>query len=392
MELYIHIPFCIKKCDYCDFLSGPADSKTKEKYVEALIKEIEASKLSKDKENIITSVFVGGGTPSILECSQIKRILDAVKNTFIFKEGAEITVEMNPGTVTKEKLLTLKEAGVNRLSIGLQSADDKELKILGRIHTYNVFLNSYEMAREAGFDNINVDLISAVPGQSVSSWRNTLKKVAELNPEHISAYSLIIEEGTPFYEKYGEDNCNDLNESNHNDSLPDEVSERLMYEETEEILSAYGYHRYEISNYSKDGKECVHNKGYWKCQDYIGLGLGASSLVNGKRFHNTEDMSNYIENSFKPKSIKEDVITLSIEEKIEEFMFLGLRMTKGISLDEFKKRFGIDIKNVYAKEIEQFKEEGFMDLKDGRVFLTKQGVDVSNQIFVEFMEPEVNIM
>ena len=248
------------------------------------------------------------------------------------------------------------------------------------------------MAREAGFDNINVDLISAVPGQSASSWRDTLKKVAELNPEHISAYSLIIEEGTPFYEKYGEDNCNDLKESNNSDSLPDEVSERLMYEETEEILSAYGYHRYEISNYSKDGKECVHNKGYWKCQDYIGLGLGASSLVNGKRFHNTEDMSNYIENSFKPKSIKEDVITLSIEEKIEEFMFLGLRMTKGISLDEFKKRFGIDIKNVYAKEIEQFKEEGFMDLKDGRVFLTKQGVDVSNQIFVEFMEPEVNIM
>ena len=386
MEIYIHIPFCVKKCDYCDFLSGPADNDTKEKYVKALIKEIEAYKGTVYIEDKITSLFVGGGTPSILSCNQIERIVYAVKGVFKFEEDAEITVEMNPGTVTKDKLATFKRAGVNRLSIGLQSANDSELKILGRIHTYEEFLNTFNMARETGFNNINVDLISAVPGQSVSSWKTSLEKVAELNPEHISAYSLIIEEGTPFYEKYG-DECD--NKLDNNAPLPDEVSERIMYEETEEILSTYGYHRYEISNYAKEGKECEHNKGYWKCDDYLGIGLGSSSLINGQRFHNTEDMMKYLNNSSNIESLREDKVNLTTEERIEEFMFLGLRMTRGISLSEFRNRFGISIDKVYGNEIDKFKEEGLIEVKDDMLYLTKHGIDVSNQVFVEFMEPEI---
>ena len=386
MEIYIHIPFCVKKCDYCDFLSGPADNDTKEKYVKALIKEIEAYKGTVYIEDKITSLFVGGGTPSILSCNQIERIAYAVKGVFKFEEDAEITVEMNPGTVTKDKLATFKRAGVNRLSIGLQSANDSELKILGRIHTYEEFLNTFNMARETGFNNINVDLISAVPGQSVLSWKTSLEKVAELNPEHISAYSLIIEEGTPFYEKYG-DECD--NKLDNNAPLPDEVSERIMYEETEEILSTYGYHRYEISNYAKEGKECEHNKGYWKCDDYLGIGLGSSSLINGQRFHNTEDMMKYLNNSSNIESLREDKVNLTTEERIEEFMFLGLRMTRGISLSEFRNRFGISIDKVYGNEIDKFKEEGLIEVKDDMLYLTKHGIDVSNQVFVEFMEPEI---
>ena len=384
MEIYIHIPFCVKKCDYCDFLSGPADNDTKEKYVKALIKEIEASRYDKYKEDKVTSLFVGGGTPSILNSDEIIRIADAVKKTFCFEENAEISVEMNPGTVTDDKLKALKEAGVTRLSIGLQSANDNELKILGRIHTYDDFLNTFKMARSNGFDNINIDLISAVPGQSIESFSNTLNKVAELGPEHISAYSLIIEEGTLFYDKYGDD-------ADYNDALPlpSEAEDRIMYEDTDIILGKYGYHRYEISNYAKENKECEHNKGYWKCEDYLGLGLGASSLYKGMRFHNTEDMAVYLKDSADPESIKEDIVKLTKEEKIEEFMFLGLRMVRGISLDEFRKRFGINIEEVYGSVIDKFTKEGLIKIEKGRLFLTKHGIDVSNQVFVEFMEPKI---
>ena len=386
MVLYVHIPFCVKKCDYCDFLSGPADKETKDKYVKALIKEIEASKDYSSKDDKVTSVFVGGGTPSILESSQLENIFNALNKTFIFDENAEVTVEMNPGTVSKEKFEVLKRSGVNRLSIGLQSANDNELKVLGRIHDYNTFLEAYHMARETGFNNINIDLISAVPGQSVDSWKNTLTKVAELKPEHISAYSLIIEEGTPFYDKYGEESTD---EEKDKLPLPDEVSERIMYEDTDSILKSFGYHRYEISNYSKEGYECKHNKGYWKCEDYLGLGLGSSSLINGRRFHNTCDINEYIKNSNSPLSLREDETILSLEEKIEEFMFLGLRMTKGISKSEFKRRFNINIEEVYSEELLNLKEEGLIEEKDDMLYLSKRGVDISNQVFVEFMEPEI---
>lgn len=387
MELYIHIPFCVKKCDYCDFLSGPANNETKEKYVEALIKEIEASQEYSSKDDKVTSVFVGGGTPSILESEQLTRIFRALNNSFVIDDNAEITVEMNPGTVTEDKFKALKVAGVNRLSIGLQSANDNELKILGRIHTFIDFEDAYKMAKDAGFKNINIDLISAVPGQSVESWANTLRKVASLNPQHISAYSLIIEEGTPFYDKYGEDGCND--QGRNVLELPDEKSERLMYEDTKEILEEYGYHRYEISNYAKDGFECEHNKGYWKCEDYLGLGLGSSSLINGKRFHNTRDIDTYLQNSENSEKIREDETVLTIEEKIEEFMFLGLRMTKGISKSDFKGRFNINIEEVYKVELKKLIEEGFVKEDNDMLYLTERGTDISNQVFVEFMEPVI---
>ena len=387
MELYVHIPFCVKKCDYCDFLSGPANNDIKEKYVEALIKEIKASKEYSSKEDKVTSIFIGGGTPSILESEQLTRIFTALYNSFIIDENAEITVEMNPGTVTEDKFKALKVAGVNRLSIGLQSANDSELKILGRIHTYKDFEEAYKMAKEAGFENINVDLISAVPGQSVDSWAYTLRKVASLHPQHISAYSLIIEEGTPFYDKYGEDGCNGC--GNNILELPDEKSERLMYEDTKKILLEYGYHRYEISNYAKKGFECEHNKGYWKCEDYLGLGLGSSSLIKGKRFHNTCDMDTYLQNSKNPEKIREDETYLTIEEKIEEFMFLGLRMTKGISKSDFKKRFNINIEEVYKEELRNLIEEGLINEEKDMLYLTDRGTDISNQVFVEFMEPVI---
>ena len=387
MELYVHIPFCVKKCDYCDFLSGPADKQTKEKYVEALVKEIEVTgKYSTDKDKV-TSIFVGGGTPSILESEQLNRIFEALNKAFIIEDNAEITVEMNPGTVSLEKLKMLMKSGVNRLSIGLQSVNDKELKILGRIHTYAEFEEAYDMACEAGFKNINIDLISAVPGQTVESWKNTLITVAKLNPKHISAYSLIIEEGTPFYEKYGEDVCSSCKENIL--QLPDEISERIMYEDTKKILEEYGYHRYEISNYAKEGFECEHNKGYWKCDDYLGIGLGSSSLVNGKRFHNTSDMKEYLEFSGQLERIRKDEVELTVEERIEEFMFLGLRMTEGISKTNFTKRFCINIEEVYKEELAKLKKEGLIEEKGDYIYLTKRGTDVSNQVFVEFMEPEI---
>ena len=387
MELYIHIPFCVKKCDYCDFLSGPANKETKEKYVEALIREIEVSGNRYSNEDKVTSVFVGGGTPSILENEQLNRIFGALNNSFIIDDKAEITVEMNPGTVSKDKFRVLKSAGVNRLSIGLQSANDNELKVLGRIHTYKEFEEAYKMAQDEGFHNINIDLISAVPGQTVSSWNNTLKKVAELMPQHISAYSLIIEEETPFYDKYGDDSCVSCNGGTL--PLPDEVSERIMYEDTKRILEEYGYHRYEISNYAKKGFECEHNKGYWKCEDYLGIGLGSSSLINGIRFHNTEDMEKYLECSGIHNKIREDIVELTLEEKIEEFMFLGLRMTEGISKCAFLKRFGINIEEVYGRELKNLMEEGLIEEDGDMLYLTKRGTDISNQVFVEFMEPEI---
>ena len=383
MEIYIHIPFCVRKCEYCDFLSGPADAKARKKYVEALIKEIKSQGRCISKEEVITSVFMGGGTPSILEGNQIKEIFHALYESFTLAEDAEITMEMNPGTVTEEKLSAIKDAGVNRLSIGLQSANDEELKMLGRIHTYDQFLETYENARKIGFDNINIDLISAIPGQTVESWKRTLIKTAELHPEHLSAYSLIIEEGTPFYEKYAEDATLDKNDL----PLPDEDTERTIYEITEEILKEYGFHRYEISNYSTKGRECRHNIGYWERVDYLGIGLGSSSLVDHCRFHNTEDFKFYIENSEDPEKIREDFQKLPKGEEIEEFMFLGLRMMRGISYSAFEKCFSMTLDDVYGKQIEGMISEGLMKRNGDFLSLTHRGIDVSNQIFVEFMEP-----
>lgn len=261
LELYIHIPFCIQKCRYCDFLSGPADDASKYRYTKALIREIES--LPEGRESIITTVFFGGGTPSVLPGEWTARILETLKKRFSFAADAEITTEANPGTVDKEKLRIWRESGINRISFGCQSSFHEELQMLGRIHTWEDFLESYALARESGFDNINIDLMSGLPGQKLKTWETTLHRAAELKPEHISAYSLIVEEGTPF--------------ASMNLDLPDEDTERMMYSRTREILAGYGYGRYEISNYALQGRECRHNIGYWIRTPYIGLGLGASS-------------------------------------------------------------------------------------------------------------------
>lgn len=385
LELYVHIPFCVRKCAYCDFLSAPADTQERTLYIDALTEEIRARKNDFTAYRVST-IFLGGGTPSILEGGDSARIFRALQENFDISDDAEITMEVNPGTVTEEKAASWRKSGVNRLSIGLQSADDRELKMLGRIHTYREFLDTWKIVREAGFENVNVDLISAIPGQNLRSWSETLRKAADLGPEHISAYSLIVEEGTPFYERYGDGSGEDEDKGNHLPPLPDEDTEREIYKATEKILAEYGYHRYEISNYAKTGYECRHNLGYWERKEYLGLGLGASSLLSECRFHNTADMGKYLrlyENA--GTDICEDIEHLSVEDQMEEFMFLGLRKTVGISVDDFRKAFGKEIREVYGEQMRKLEEQRLIEYSGNRVRLTERGTDISNYVFSEFM-------
>lgn len=372
LELYVHIPFCVRKCQYCDFLSGPSDEETKDRYIEALLKEIRAAEHTEDYE--IVSVFIGGGTPSALKAEAIASIMSTLQEQFFFCEDAEVTIEANPGTVDLEKLTIYRNVGINRLSLGLQSTDAEELKLLGRIHSYEEFLKSYEWAREAGFSNINIDLMFAIPGQTGEAWRQHLYQVAELNPEHISAYSLIIEEGTPFAEQ--------------NLDLPDEDTEYQMYEDTAEILERYGYRQYEISNYAKQGYMCRHNAGYWQRREYLGFGLGASSLYRGMRFSNTRRMQEYLKESRNPDQIRQDVTVLSRNERIEEFMFLGLRMTEGISEKKFEENFDVRLMDVYGDILQKYEETGFMEHIETKWRLTRKGIHVSNHILADFLLDE----
>lgn len=372
LELYVHIPFCVRKCQYCDFLSGPSDEETKDRYIEALLKEIRAAEHTEDYE--IVSVFIGGGTPSALKAEAIASIMRTLQEQFFFCEDAEVTIEANPGTVDLEKLTIYRNVGINRLSLGLQSTDAEELKLLGRIHSYEEFLKSYEWAREAGFSNINIDLMFAIPGQTGEAWRQHLYQVAELNPEHISAYSLIIEEGTPFAEQ--------------NLDLPDEDTEYQMYEDTAEILERYGYRQYEISNYAKQGYMCRHNAGYWQRREYLGFGLGASSLYGGMRFSNTHQMQEYLKESRNLDQIRQDVTVLSRNERIEEFMFLGLRMTEGISEKKFEENFDVRLMDVYGDILQKYEETGFMEHIETKWRLTRKGIHVSNHILADFLLDE----
>ena len=285
MELYIHIPFCVRKCNYCDFLSFPAGLESIESYCRALDEEIcRTAEIIYEKQEDrntgrISTIFVGGGTPSVLAPEQIRRLFFCLRQNFSISPDAEISMEANPGTLTREKLAACMEAGVNRLSIGLQSSDDALLKVLGRIHTWEQFLDNYREARKTGFQNINIDLMSSLPGQTLSGYLKTLEQVTELRPEHISSYSLILEEGTPFFDS------EDIRRR-----LPDEAVDREMYERTKELLHERGYERYEISNYAKEGFACRHNIGYWDGVPYLGLGLGASSYYDNARFSNEISM------------------------------------------------------------------------------------------------------
>ena len=369
VEIYIHIPFCIRKCDYCDFLSGPSGPEEQADYVQALLREIQA--VEEGEGRSVSSIFIGGGTPSVLDERLLGDILKEIRNRFKMEEDAEITIEVNPGTANIGKLQAYREMGINRLSIGLQSPQDRELKILGRIHNYEQFLETYQEARTVGFDNINIDLMSAIPDQTYEGWVKNLCTVAELEPEHISAYSLIVEEGTPFAARK-------LN-------LPDEDTEYNMYEATAQILKEYGFEPYEISNYARKGRECRHNVGYWTRQDYLGFGLGASSLYGKERFANTADMKKYLENSRNPEKIREKEPSLTREDEMAEFMFLGLRMTKGILKADFQRRFGCTIESVYGEVLEKYESMGLLLEQDGRIFLSREGIHVSNSIMAEFL-------
>ena len=403
----------------------------------ALKAEIE-SQSTKYTDYTVQTIFFGGGTPTAVEAATLCEVLQVLKKHFNIAIDAEISMEANPGTVTAEALVQYKEAGINRLSIGLQSANDEELKLLGRIHTYADFLETYRLAVETGFTNINVDLMSALPGQTVQGYEETLQKILALDPppRHISAYSLIIEEGTPFYEVYSAereemDRTGEIRSVSVNDKkphLPSEEAERLMYESTARILAKAGYERYEISNYSQPGYECRHNTVYWRRGDYVGFGLGAASLVNNVRFRNTDSLQDYLKffeyvaddrngTETEPKDIcinvelREGIIgeqeILSVEEQMEEFMFLGLRMTNGISKEEFRETFGVSLEDIFGEVIRKNIKEGLLEeitsekaqkeiadkrmqgaqlqQSGDRIALTKRGLDVSNYVMAQFM-------
>lgn len=374
LELYLHIPFCVRKCAYCDFLSFAAPERMYREYVDKLIEEIYGQS-ENFREYQVVSIFVGGGTPSLLPASLMEELFAVLHQCFDIEADAEITIEANPGTLTMEKLELYRQSGINRLSLGLQSADDQELNYLGRIHTYEDFLKSYQRARQAGFTNINVDLMSALPGQDLHSWKTTLRKVLMLKPEHISAYSLILEEGTPFFERYEK-------------GLLEPASEELdreMYHWAVDYLAEQGYGQYEISNFARTGKESRHNCIYWRAEEYLGLGLGAHSYLAGERFHNPYSLRDYIAAAGEVSRLKEEVQQITREDALAEFMFLGLRLTEGASFLRFRERFGTEMQTIYGKEISELINLGLLEETEKGIRLTRRGIDVSNVVFEKFL-------
>ena len=369
ISLYIHIPFCVRKCLYCDFPSFSGMDGMFEDYVRRLCREMDEAAPSFYGVGV-KSVFFGGGTPSILPPALMGRIMDKIMSAYDVNSDAEISMEANPGTLDAAKLREYKSMYFNRLSMGLQAWQDRLLERLGRIHSVGEFEDNFLQARDAGFKNINVDLMFSLPGQTMVDWQETLEKVIRLDPEHISAYSLIIEEGTPFFDMYEKGQITET----------DENTDRRMYYLAKEMLSDKGFRQYEISNFAKEGFECRHNITYWRTEEYRGFGLGAHSYVDGTRFHNSADMKEYMAGGGRL-----DMEKLTPEEMQEEFMFMGLRMNEGISREEFLKRFKTDITSVYGQEISELISEGLLTENKGRISLTDRGVDVSNQVFEKFI-------
>lgn len=388
LMLYLHIPFCVKKCAYCDFLSAPAEEAERSRYGNELLREIRAAAgVLKNYEPY--SVYVGGGTPSLMSPAFYKEVFDLLGQYYKTDWSTkELTLEANPGTLTSKRLYEYRTAGFNRLSIGLQSAQEKELRTLGRIHDWQTFLDNYHAAREAGFSNINVDVMAAIPGQTMESYQDTLQKVLAIAPEHISSYSLILEEGTGFYRDYVEKPKPGL------PKLPDEDTDRRMYELTGKMLQEAGYFRYEISNYARPGYEAKHNQGYWRRREYIGFGFGASSYMEGMRFQNAGCMpqyQTYLERAEKCKSTAEWIYVHEQPERIDremamaETMFLGLRLCEGVREAEFYERFGERVEEHYPGIVEKYVASGHLCREEGRIFLSEKGMDVSNVIMQEFV-------
>ena len=394
LELYIHTPFCVKKCEYCDFLSFSSDDNTQARYVHALLQEIKYYG-SLMKNYRVSTIYIGGGTPSWLDENLMTTVMKQVHDSFSIAPDAEISIECNPGTVTEAKLRKYLASGINRLSIGLQSGDNEELKLLGRIHTYEQFLKTYELARSVGFKNINIDIISGLPYQTARKYGETLQKVIRLKPEHVSAYSLIIEKDTPFYENYKFDAVRQ-EAGLPTEVLPSEDEVYKMNKITQIVLKKAGYNQYEISNYAKRGFECRHNIGYWRRENYLGLGLGASSLVENVRYSNTRELYKYIEGCDNITDVGEDIFVANIHEEanvinrqaqMEEFMFLGLTMNEGVYRNEFEKCFGLPIEAVYRDQLEELKQEDLLEMREGRIYLTDKGMDLSNYAMAKFLMP-----
>lgn len=375
LGIYIHIPFCKQKCFYCDFCSFANKNEMQEKYVEAVINEIK--NITHKEKYTVTTIYFGGGTPSILNPEYIKNILQEIESSFKILDDAEITIEINPGTVNEEKLKKYKEYGINRLSIGLQSANDKILKKIGRIHDYKQFEETFFYARKCGFKNINVDLMIGLPTQTIEDVKQTLEKIIQKNPEHISVYSLIIEEGTIIEKLINENKL----------QLPDEETERIMYWTVVNELKENGYNQYEISNFSKKTHESKHNTNCWKQKQYIGLGTSAHSYLNKKRYSNTNNIEEYI------KNIQENNISKNItiheeqteESTMNEYMLLGLRMIQGININEFKQKFKTDPTIKYKKILEKLQKENLIQITKTSIKLTKQGIDFGNIVWEEFL-------
>ena len=402
LELYVHIPFCMKKCLYCDFLSAPADEETQREYVEALLREIRFFG-ERSSDYVVSTIYIGGGTPSWLDESLMAKIMEEITHRFLLAKDAEITIECNPGTVTERKFQVYKKIGINRLSIGLQSVNEKELQLLGRVHTFDQFLKTYELARKTGFTNINVDLMSSLPGQTPKTFATTLQQVIRLHPEHISAYSLIIEKGTPFYETYKFDAVKQR-AGMQTEFLPTEDEEYEIGKLTQVVLEKAGYHRYEVSNYAREGYACRHNIGYWRRTNYLGMGLGAASLLENIRYTNTSDLYHYIEESVDIKNVMVPVTlanqttvpvpatnlsdTVDVIERnaqMEEFMFLGLRMTQGVFREDFERAFGMTIESVYGEVLQTLLQEGLLEKSEGRIFLTDRGMELNSYVTSQFL-------
>ena len=364
--LYVHIPFCVRKCNYCDFCSYPESSITSGKrsaYIEALLSEIRG--YERAEPICVDTVFFGGGTPSLLEPVELEKILGEIRSVFSLLPTAEITLEANPGTLTEQKLVSYKSLGVNRLSIGVQSIHDNELKKLGRIHSHDDFLKGYRMARDAGFDNVSVDLMYGIPEQTLQSFEKTLDAVIALSPEHISAYGLIVEEGTPFYTM--RDHL----------TLPDEDSECDMYELAVSKLSAEGYSHYEISNYAKEGRASRHNLHYWRRDEYIGVGVAAHSYFNDVRYSNPDSLDDYLRGD---SSTRDTDVDASFEKAM-----LALRLAEGLSLSEYEKQFSHSFTDGREASISKYVSLGYMTLTNGRLALTDSGMYVSNAILSDLL-------
>ncbi|MDK0617930.1 radical SAM family heme chaperone HemW [Clostridium perfringens] len=373
ISLYIHIPFCAQKCLYCDFPSFARKDHLRKAYIEALNKEI--INLREKHNNLeINTIFIGGGTPSVLESNELECLLKEIAKLNMAKD-IEYSMECNPGNLTEEKLEVMKKYGVNRISMGLQAKQDNLLKGLGRIHNYKTFKENFLLAKKVGFNNINVDLMFGLPNQSLNEWEETLREIISLEPAHISAYSLIIEEGTTFYNLYENDKL----------KLPTEEEERKMYHLAKEILEENGFNQYEISNYAKEGKECRHNLAYWNMDNWIGVGSASASYINGKRIKNISSVEEYINSINERGEAVEEIINNSKNDNMEEFMFMGLRKINGIDENEFKKRFGMNINDVYGEILNKYIDEGLLIRESGRIFLSEKGIEISNVIMADFL-------